>query len=352
MTGGLSATASRGRHRRPRTRSLERRWRRLAARFALVAAVSAVVITLAGTGQPSSDPVALARSVPIIGDSPTIGRGATRPLPAPGSCDTRVSASALATALAGAEPGDTLCVSGDSDQRLEITRSGAERAPITVAGDGRSTVKGITIEADHVVVEGFNVRGGAPGISMTGDHITVRNNTVTSPRGGDHDGLRFFGTNLTIERNTISDVENIGGAHADCMQTFASDTPPSRNVLIENNRCERIDNQCLIAEGPDDGEGDGEGQSSDITFTRNYCQANASQAVMIEDVQDVVITHNKIVGDLDKAFALDIGSTGALIRHNHVAADVDYIVGIDDSSRKGYQGPEPGGPPWCPLLVC
>ena len=36
------------------------------------------------------------------------------------------------------------------------------------------------------------------------------------------------------------------------MQTFATDDnhPASQNVLIDSNRCEDIDNICLIAEGP------------------------------------------------------------------------------------------------------
>ncbi len=129
------------------------------------------------------------------------------------------------------------------------------------------------------------------------------------------------------------------------MQTFASDTPTSRDVLIDGNRCERIDNQCLIAEGPNDGEGDGRGTTSHITFVNNYCEAHASQAVMIEDVQNVVVRNNQIAGTVGKAFAFDIGSTGAIVSGNRMLARVGYEVGMDDSSRAGYQGPPPGGGP-------
>jgi len=36
---------------------------------------------------------------------------------------------------------------------------------------------------------------------------------------GNGDGIRFFGTNLKILHNTVSDVKNLNGAHADCLQT-------------------------------------------------------------------------------------------------------------------------------------
>ncbi len=232
-----------------------------------------------------------------------------------------------------------------ADRRLTITRGGTPDQPITYAGNG-SAVGGITIAADNVIVDGYVVdRPAAPGISMTGDNITVRNNRVSDPRGGDGDGLRFFGTHLKILHNTISGTSNRHG-HADCMQTFASDTPPSQHVLIEGNRCERIDNMCLMAEGPNDGEGDGRGHTSDFTIRNNFCETLvAAQNLMFEDVQDCVIEGNEFAGDPVKAIGLAIGSTGAHVGDDNVMGPrIRYLVGIDDSSRRGYVGPKPGGP--------
>jgi hypothetical protein len=137
-----------------------------------------------------------------------------------------------------------------------------------VLGDGRTAVDEVIIRADHVVVAGFSVVDGkAPGIWLRGADVTVRDNTVVHPMGDDHDGLRFFGDDLRILHNTISDVSpGATEAHADCMQSFATGpkarTPNSGNshrALIEGNRCERIDNQCLIVEGPFSSYGDGSG---------------------------------------------------------------------------------------------
>src|SRR5262249_17912128 len=149
-----------------------------------------------------------------------------------------------------------------------------------------------TINADQVRVRGFTVVGGeAPGIWMKGTGITVENNTVRHPTGDDFDGIRFFGTDLKILHNTISDISlgDGGGSvdciqsysldstipdptgmtvthrphssdcdpEPDCMQTFATgpkssvpNTGTSQRVLIEANRCQRILDHCLIVQGP------------------------------------------------------------------------------------------------------
>jgi hypothetical protein len=276
------------------------------------------------------------------------GPGTLRPAPAPTGCTKTVAISALQAAVDSAAPGDRICAQGVSGQRLSIGRSGTAAAPVQVVGVGQAAVKGITVQASNVVVAGFNVAYAvAPGIQITGDNITLLNNTVSSPRGGDGDGIRFFGDNLSILHNTVRDVRNLGGAHADCMQTFATTTPTSQHVLIAGNRCEQIDNQCLIAEGPHSSAGDGSGQgvSSDFLFTDNYCDTDASQALMIDDVQGVVATDNSITGGNQKAFSFANKSTGAKVAGNTVAKGIGYAVGMDSSSKQGYQGPAVGGKP-------
>ncbi|MFF5585914.1 right-handed parallel beta-helix repeat-containing protein [Streptomyces hygroscopicus] len=275
----------------------------------------------------------------------------TAAAPSPGQraarCTVRAGTPREAARLA--RPGDTVCFDGDlSRRRLVITTGGSREHPITYAGDG-DAVAGITIEADDVIVEGFrSVRPAAPGIELTGHRVTVRNNTVIGSRGGDGDGIRFFGDDLTIARNTVrdTDTDNGHGRHADCMQTFASGTPASRRVRIEDNRCENVDNMCLMAEGPDDGEGDGRGTTADFTIRGNYCETlRASQALMLEDVRNATITGNVFAAATDHAIGLACHSTGARVGGNTLHPGIRYEVGIDASSRAGYRGPEPGGPP-------
>lgn len=118
------------------------------------------------------------------------------------------------------------------------------------------------MEGSNISISGVNaVRPQAPGIWLHGDNITFENNTVLSPRGNDGDGLRFFGKNITITHNTIRDTRHLNGAHADCMQTYAINARQvaSQHVRVTDNRCEKISNICLIAEGPNSLAGDGSG---------------------------------------------------------------------------------------------
>jgi hypothetical protein len=269
--------------------------------------------------------------------------------PAQDNCSKQVDGSGLSQAVAAASPGERICVTGDIPDRLEVKKSGTEQAPIQIIGNGQSVVKGITVDASHVLVEGFQVLDAkAPGIQVTGDDITVRNNTVKRPTGDDYDGLRFFGNNIKILHNTISDI-NPGStdAHADCMQTFTSDRPSSEDVVIDGNKCEKIKNICVMAEGPGDvGDGGGgDGTSANWTISNNYCEFGASQGIMIEAVQNVTIKNNEFAGNADKAIGLDIGSTGATVSANLLDDGVKADVGMDTTSKKGYQGPQPQGGP-------
>lgn len=117
-------------------------------------------------------------------------------------------------------------------------------------------------------------------------------------------------------------------------------------MLIEGNRCEDIDNMCLLAEGSNEGEGDGHGHTTGLTVRDNHCETlRASQTLMFEDVQHATITGNTFAAAPDHPIGLAIGSTHAHVGGNTVSPDIGYEVGIDDSSLPGYEGPEPGGAP-------
>ncbi|GAA5163769.1 hypothetical protein GCM10023321_51130 [Pseudonocardia eucalypti] len=280
------------------------------------------------------------------------GRGAIRPLPAPTGCTRTVTDNdALDEAMAAAQPGDRVCLLGKlRSTRLVLKRSGTAQKPIELVGDGNTILRGINVEANFVRISGVNVlRPTGPGISLQGNSLILENSTVLSPRGGDGDGLRFFGENITIRHNTIRDTRHLDGAHADCMQTFATDDEhvASRNVRVTDNRCEKISNICLIAEGPHSsaGDGSGVGESADFLFSNNYCQYSAYQAVMLDDIKRMTITRNEVYTKGPKAWAFQNNSTFGLIKDNVIGPDVEYEVGMDDSSKLGYRGPEVGGIP-------
>lgn len=276
---------------------------------------------------------------PVSATRPAVKPGVTQQAAA--KCSVRTTA---ADAAATARPGDVVCLTdARKASRLKITKGGTAEKPVVYDGGGTTEVGGIDIDADHVVVQGYVMnQPSAPGVRMTGNNNTLQNNKISKPKGGDGDGIRFFGDHLKILHNTISQTDNSTGAHADCMQTYQSDTPPSADVTIDGNRCEKIDNMCIMAEGPNDGEGDGQGHSAHWTFTNNFCETlDASQNVMVEDIQYLTINGNEFTGNTDHAIGLDIGSTYAHVGDNKVDPAIRCYVGASKDSMKGYEGPKP-----------
>jgi hypothetical protein len=256
-----------------------------------------------------------------------------------------------------ASPGDVLCLTGDLSSRLTISAGGTPGNPVTYSGGGNTTVEGIDVTADHVVVEGFESKDAKNmGAKLQGNDITFRDNTIKHPvyDGDDTDGMRFFGDGITILHNTITDVSDGSdcgddgcgdGPHPDCMQTFYSQQyPTSSDVTIEGNRCENVAAQCLIAEGPvlpDEGI-NGPGQSADWTFYDNYCSTGAAQAVQLKDVKNVTIADNSFDGSNNKAIALDNASTGAHVGGNMLGRKTPKLITFDDGDESpGYIGPTP-----------
>ncbi|HEY1970681.1 MAG TPA: hypothetical protein VGH89_22200, partial [Pseudonocardia sp.] len=285
------------------------------------------------------------------GRSQSPGPAGTGAPTAPAKCTQKVSDSAaLNQALSSASAGDTICVAGDlGKSRVNITKGGSDGQPISVIGN-KTPAGGISVEADNVVVDGFVLdQPQAPGAELRGNNITLRNTWINDPQDGDNDGIRFFGNGIKILHNTVAKTAPRNKSHADCMQTFATDSdhPASQDVLIDGNRCEQIDNNCLIAEGPNSSadDGSGEGESKNITFSNNYCENHAAQAVLLDDVTGAVITGNQIAGRTNHAFALQNNSTGAVIKDNKITGRVKYEVGMDEDSEQNYQGPPVGGEP-------
>ncbi len=307
---------------------------------------AAALLSLTGCAAAPEQPPA---RQPMV--TPTGPAGATTPV-AQTACTQRAANAVTAqTAFNTANPGDVICLTGDmSDLRLRIFRSGTPDAPIHVLGDGKVRTAGMDVDADHVVLDGITAdKPRAPGISLHGTGLTLQNSRVNEPKLGDRDAIRFWGRDIKILHNTLSNTRNEDRAHADCMQTYATDRdhPASQNVLIDGNRCEKIDNNCLIVEGPGSSAGDGSGigETRNITWTNNFCDNRAAQAVLLDDAQGATLTGNAIVGKIHHAFAIQNGSTGVAVSRNKLNPALKFEVGMDESSRRAYRGPEPGGQP-------
>lgn len=311
---------------------------------------------------------------------------------APAACQEAIRESGPAqAALDSARPGSRVCLSGNglSQAELKITVSGTQDEPIVVSGEG-VVLRGLDVQADHVVVEGLtfvdgsgltlqgaghvvrdNVLRGAAldgilcepctdavierntvdgtdgtGIRVQGDRITVRDNTVTGSvkkAATDADGIRFFGTALRITGNTVRDIKEYypelskdDWPHPDCFQTFDDDSPTTYDVVISGNTCTNVDAQCLIGTADERGNAGVPAGVRSIIFQGNRCDVEGSQAVYLEKYGNVEVRDNELLGDFLYAGvkAIDDSRDVAVI-DNRVRVGVPPVE-VDDSSMSGF----------------
>lgn len=313
-----------------------------------------------------------------------------RAVPKPTNCTKSLTDGATAQqALNAAAPGQRLCVFGQYVQgaSLRLDQSGTPDTPIELVSDG-STLTGIEVEADNVVVEGFNTSGG-DGIKARGSNITIRNNDVRgatddgircSPCSGavieqnivkqadgtgillngqrgairrndvsgsvlrtatDADGIRFFGTDLRIEDNNVHDISQKGyppgqEPHTDCFQTFDSDSPTTYGVVLRNNKCVNVDAQCLIASGTERHNAGVPAGEVAIQFLDNYCQSGADQAVYLEGYPNVVVRGNTFSSMYTAAVLAVQGAVDVAVQDNTLVGNFEPYD-VDSQSQSGFQ---------------
>jgi parallel beta-helix repeat protein len=309
--------------------------------------------------------------------------------PLPAECASRVTEPDQASALQRVRPGGIVCLSGEglADAELEVTTSGTPQQPITIAADG-VTMRSLTVNADYVVIQGLMLRDGdgltmtgrglvarnnviynatadglecrdcvdttiesnivqradGTGIWISGERITLRNNTVSDSilrTQGDADGIRFFGHGHRLTGNTIKDIKATGyrdgGPHTDCFQTYDTpDAPPTYDVVIADNVCTNVDVQALIATTDDRGAPGAPAGQTAITFERNTVAVNGAQAVLLRNFPHVIVRNNRFSGPGDRAVMLTDGSTDCTVIGNIVSGDLRPFE-IDRRSEPGFE---------------
>lgn len=305
-------------------------------------------------------------------------------------CDEPVlDPDAARSLLDDADPGDVVCITGPAfaGVDLTITRSGERGAPIRLVGVDVVAVRSVTVDADDVSVESLSVAGGdgivasgtrltisgntvsdarldgiscepcagtlilgntvertdGTGIRVSGDQIVVHANTVTGSvriEANDADGIRFFGSNHRITRNTVADIKDDGyegePPHTDCFQTFDNGGKlATTDTLIEGNTCRNVDHQCLIATAEEAGL-DGElGRSARLRFIGNTCEVEGSQAVLIGWFPEVEVRDNRLSGPgLERGVYLGDSSINAWVAGNEMDPDIPELQ-VDESSQEG-----------------
>ncbi|HET9255104.1 MAG TPA: right-handed parallel beta-helix repeat-containing protein [Pseudonocardiaceae bacterium] len=290
--------------------------------------------------------------------------------------------------ISAAVPGDALCFKGVdlADVDLTMFRSGTAAAPIKMISDGQTTIHQLHILADHVVLQGFTIVGGGElllsgtgivaqkntvhdtarggiicancadsmiasntviraataGISISGQRVTVQQNTISATvpaDDGDADGVRFFGTGHRILSNAIQDIPARSAAHPDCFQTFDTGHAATAGVEIVGNTCQNVEENCLIATGDERGNRDAPASTRSITFIGNTCATQGEQGVTLRHWPNADLRKNSFSGpNLKRGILISRGSTGCSARDNTTAGNVPPVE-VDESSRPGFTGP-------------
>jgi hypothetical protein len=237
----------------------------------------------------------------------------------------------LAAAPTDCTASTVVCMTGDSTSRITVTTPGR-----IYDGRGFSSV-GITVNASHVVIQNFRFTNCAGTcIWMNGTGNVAQDNTISQVHyaGDDIDGLRFFGDDTKILRNTFTDI--LKGprhdAHLDCIQTWASTATGggSSRAVIAGNICRDEDfHQCVMVEGPGstDGGGGGPGATEDWVIEANYFQCYANQTVALRDAHGFLIRYNAFTGAGNKAVQQTDGTSGTTIRDNILGPGYRRLTG-------------------------
>ncbi|MCG6534963.1 MAG: hypothetical protein L7F78_09780 [Syntrophales bacterium LBB04] len=128
---------------------------------------------------------------------------------------------------------------------------------------------------------------------LAGSNHTFLNNEATllklNGNCGDVDYMRFFGSNHVIRNNYFHGINmnEIGGAHVDCFQTFDNGGPQTAitNVIVEGNYCSDAAQGMML-------EGKVYNQSSGLTIRNNVFTKCGAWCICNMDIADVHIINN------------------------------------------------------------
>jgi hypothetical protein len=257
--------------------------------------------------------------------------------------------------------GDSVVVlPGEYDERVHVTRSGVSGAPITYQAQGTVTMKGFTIKADHIIIEGFDITNTDDhwsdgwGIFVQGSYCLIKNNYVYFAT---HGGIRLFDPatsncvvkNNRLRRNASVGIEIHGRDHlivgneiwrtiqhhprwtnppssmdADGMKFFGSGHVIKGNY-IHDIRLSDPENINPHIDCFQTWSGTGFEAGHDIIFEQNYCE-NLNQGMygfMLRDAKNLIIRNNIIqaFGGVNTGAG---GNTHLTIVNNVFANDLSF----------------------------
>jgi len=266
--------------------------------------------------------------------------------------------------------GDIVIVmTGEYDERVQITTSGASGAPITYQTEGTVTTNGFSVWADHITIDGFEITdtdnhwSDGWGIFVEGNHCVLENNYIhfatrggimLYANGGDDPvtnncvvknnrlrrnttaGIEVQGRSNIIEGNEIWDtiqyhpkwINPPGSLDADGIRFFGSGHTIRKNYIHDI----RLDDPQNVDPHIDCFQTFGDNSGQDIIFEQNYCENlnEGMYAFMLEESNDLTIRNNIFVaaGGVNTGGG---GNSNLTIVNNVFASDSSfqlYSVGV------------------------
>jgi parallel beta-helix repeat protein len=222
---------------------------------------------------------------------------------------------------------------GEYDERVYITSSGTSGHPITYEAEGTVTMKGFTVTADYITIEGFDITDTEDdwsdgwGVFVEGSHCVLENNYVyfatrggiiLFANGGDDPvtsncvvmnnrlhrnsqvGIEVQGRNNLIEGNEIWRTIQYhpkwtnppGWVDADGMRFFGVGHTIQKNYIHDI----KLDDPENVNPHIDCFQTWGSGAGQDIIFEQNYCENlnEGMYAFMLQDANNLIIRNNII----------------------------------------------------------
>ncbi|MGH7849176.1 MAG: right-handed parallel beta-helix repeat-containing protein, partial [Thermodesulfobacteriota bacterium] len=216
----------------------------------------------------------------------------------------------IQSAVNDAEPGDVILVkNGTYRGRLVINVSGTSSNPITIMNypdhspviiPGENDIDRVEFNAEHIIFEGFEVRGGWDGIKLYEGNNTVRNcyihNNITQGI------LIVSASGITIEGNTI---ESNGSGDGDCVIDGEYSPKHCHGIYISDYDCTGLEdilirNNHIIGHPGRGIQWNGAGCDSKMRNTiveGNLIENNSWGLALFYNVEGAVISDNVFISN-------------------------------------------------------
>jgi parallel beta-helix repeat protein len=240
----------------------------------------------------------------------------------------------LQTALEGAQPGDTIQVSGTCTENVLVRN---EKQRIAIQGTGvNPTINGpdtsqptINVRGKGIVIQGFIIGGGRSGIHVNrGSNAVIDGNDIDSSLFGIQVDQQSF---AVITGNTITG--NSVGIHVDESSTvrvgynLATDISASPNTITQNNYGIWIDG------------------NSNAKIAGNTISGSANEGILLRQQAHAIIAGNNIGNNntgirIEQKSSVDLSDTFAgplfLDSPNNSNAGNNFFVGLICNPNGGY----------------